>query len=476
MPEVTQRMRSEDAAFLYLERKEVPLTIGSVNILDGKLPGNYAKWVEACLPELPRYRQRVVFSPLNFTHPSWEYDPEFDIRNHVHRVRLDPPGNEQQLSELSGKLFTPLMDRGKPLWDITVVDGLEGGRSALISRLHHCMVDGVAGTGLMSILCETSPSTRRPIHKATPQASPLPGSIQLLIDGLATGWMETLDGVLKTQRKFLDLTEGLMKDTAVKDLRTLAGLSPELLLPVDPLPFNKQCSGVRRHCWAEFSFDEMRAIRAAAGGTLNDIALMMVAGAVSRYARAHNQDVKGRFVRVMVPVNLRTELAKGQTGNQVSAIPISIPLDIQNPLELLKAVTIRSSAMKSTHAADLLALLASWAGLAPPPLQWALQTVPFLWSANPMFNIVCTNVPGPSFPLYVMGRKVLTYYPQVPVGAGLGLGVAIESYNQKLYFGVTSDALAAPDGDFFRDLLVESYQELRKAAGVNVAEQAAMAG
>jgi diacylglycerol O-acyltransferase len=462
--ELRRRMRSADAMFLYFEKRAMPLHIGSVAILDGRFDAECERMVESRLPEIPRYRQRVMFPPFNLTHPAWEFDPDFDIRNHIRHVRLPAPGDEHQLSELSGRVFTDLMDRSKPLWDLTVVDGLQQSRSALIARVHHCLVDGVSGVGLMKIMFDTSRTPRavepRPYHPP-----PLPEPAQLLVEGLAGLWSDSVERLLGAQLAVMRFAQGLLADDAGKSLATLLSLAPELLRPAERLPFNGPCSGVRGHCWTTFSFAEARMIRAALGGTINDVALTAVAGAVSRYVLAHREPVKGRFVRIMVPVNLRTDDARGP-GNEISMLPMSIPLDIKDPAGLMKEVTARSLAMKSARVADLIALIGSWLGWTPPMMQNSLGALPFLPQPVLLLNMVCTNVPGPMTPLYVNGRELLTYYPHVPIGSDIGIGVAIHSYNQKLHFGITYDGQAAPDGELFRDLIVESYEELRAAAGV----------
>jgi diacylglycerol O-acyltransferase len=457
-------MTGSDAMFLYFERKEMPLHIGSVAVLDGPFDEESEAILAARLPELPRYRQRVMFSPFNVAHPTWEYDPDFDIRNHIKRVRLAPPGSEKQLSELAGQVFTPLMDRNKPLWDVTVVDGLEGGRSAIILRVHHSLVDGVSGIGLVNLMFDPGKEPRRfepkPFHPP-----PLPDQGELLVEGLASTWTTAVSRLLGAQLTVLRLFEAFAGDSSKASLRALAAAAPDLLRPTQRLPFNRPCSGVRGYCWTSFRFAEARAIRAALGGTINDVVLATVAGAVSRYVTAHREPLENRFVRLLVPVNLRAGESNG-VGNEISMMPLGIPLDISDPVERMKAVTMRSSAMKCAHIADIVALIGTWLGWTPPNLQPSLAALPFMPQPVPIVNLVCTNVPGPMIPLYANGRELLTYYPHVPCGSDVGIGVAISSYNRDMCVGVTYDLQAAPDGELFRDFLIESYEELRDAAGV----------
>lgn len=463
--ELRRLMTGADAMFLYFERKKMPLHIGCVAILDGPFDEESEHLLAARLPELPRYRQRVIFSPLNLTHPSWEDDPDFDIRNHIRRVTLPPPGNERQLSELSGRVFTALMDRTRPLWDLTVVDGLEAGRSALIIRVHHSLVDGVSGVALVNIMFDRTREPRR-VETQPYNPPPLPDPRQVMVEGMASFWTEGVGRLVGAQLNILRMVQAFTGESSSASWRGLMDVMPELLRPTMRLPFNGPCSGERGHCWTSTPFAEARAIRAALGGTINDVILTVVAGAVSHYVAAHREPVVGRFVRLMVPVNLRSCEQGGACGNEISMLPLSLPLDIEDPVERMKVVTARTAAMKSARVADVIALIGGWLGWTPPALQQSLAALPFLPQPVLMFNMVCTNVPGPMVPLYSNGRELLTYYPHVPCGSDVGISVAASSYNQNLYYGITYDCQAAPDGELFRDFMIQAYEELRSAAGL----------
>ena len=463
--ETRRRMRGSEAMFLYFERKEMPLHIGCVAVLDGPFDEESVQVLASRLPEIPRYRQRVMFTPLNVAHPSWEDDPAFDIRNHIFRVNIPQPGTDAQLSELAGNIFTPLMDRNKPLWDLTIVDGLEHGRSALILRIHHCMADGMSGVGLVNILFDPTRTPRK--VEPTPFAPPpLPEPGELLVEGLAGLWADAAERFVGANITLLRMAQAFTGNNSQDSRRALLATAPDLLRPTERLPFNGACSGVRGYCWTSVPFGEARGIRSALGGTINDVVLTMVTGAFSRYVIAHREPVSNRYVRLMVPVNVRTEDPHRQLGVEISMLPISIPLDVDDPAERLRVVARRSAAMKAARVADMISLIGMWLGWTPPSLQQTLAGMPFLPQPVLIVNTVCTNVPGPMVPLYANGHELLTYYPQVPCGSDIGISIAVSSYNQKLFFGVTYDEQAAPDGELFRDFLVESYEELRSAAGV----------
>ena len=461
----SDRLPSEDAIFLYLERKEMPLHIGSVSVLDGEIPfDTYVDFVESKLPLIPRYRQRVVFPPFNLGHPTWEDDPDFDIHNHMRHVRLKR-GVQRELEALAGQIFSEMMDRDKPLWDLTLVDGLSGGRSAFISRVHHCLVDGVSGVGIINVMLDPNAKPQSPAHPRPFHPSPLPAPVTSLADALLSSYSEMFGRVLSAEAAALDVAQAMVSDQARQGFNQLVRLAPELLTPIERLPFNRPCLGPRKVAWTEISIPQVSAIREAAGGTLNDVVLAVVTIAVRRYTEIHHGSVRHRLLRMMVPVNLRRDGNHNGLGNIVSVLPVSIPLDIRDPVKLLDAIRIRTQALKTTHLAELIHLASTWMGTAPAPLQALLGPLAGALPVPP-FNLVCTNVPGPPVPLKLLGREMVTFYPYVPIGNDMGVGCAIQSYNGKLYFGFTGDAAAAPDVDRLRDFLDRAFSELSEAAGV----------
>ena len=463
---LSQRLSSLDATFLYFEKKEAPMHIGSVSIFEGEIPfKKFVESVNARLPLLPRYRQRVTPDPFNLSHPTWEFDPDFDIKNHVFRIKLDPPGSESQLVKLAGRIFTPVMDRSKPLWDIYLVYGLEGKRTAMICRVHHCMVDGVSGVDLLKVVLDMSPDAKpAPVPEPAPPP-PRPDITRRFFDSLLGGMQEGMNRFMEFQNGLLNLVQSVAVEPGRGALPGLSQLLVSLAAPASLLPFNRPCSGERRVVWSRFSFAEARAIRAALKGTVNDVVLTVLAGAVARYAELHGQEVAGRSLRVMVPVSLRREEQRGTLGNLVSLMPLEIPLDMRDPLARFQHINRKTVAMKSARAAESFNMLAALMGILPASVQavvGAMATFPL-----PPVNMVATNVPGPQVPLYAMGKRMLDYYPYVPVGYAVGCGCAIMSYDQRLYFGVTADGQAMPDVESLKPLLEESFVELRKAAGVD---------
>jgi len=408
----------------------------------------------------------------NLGYPTWEDDPHFDIRRHIFRVRVDPPGGEAELEDLAGRIFTQLLDRSKPLWECYVVEGLQGDRGAVIVRVHHCLADGIAGVELVNLLLDASPEganrPRRPRHRLR-KAPPAPS----LIDAIANAIDTSLQGLMVAETGLLHLAQDLLGNPErVKDL---AGALPELAASVERLPFNKPCTGDRKFCWAQFDIADMAAIRNTAGATINDVILSVLTRALARYVKLHGQTVTNRYVRIVCPVNLRRGEQNGDLGNQISFMPVALPLDVRDPLMMLKGVAARTEAMKRGQAADVVALLASCIAAAPPPLQalfwWG---IPQLTLPVPLFNMICTNIPGSRTPLYSLGRRLTAAYPQVPTGYELGINVAVHSYDGKLFFGLISDAHVAPDVRRLRDFLYVSFRELCRCAGVKKAARKAL--
>ena len=462
---LNRRLTSMDASFLYFEKPEAPMHIGSVSVFEGEIPfEDFVSNVQSKIHLLPRYQQKITPDPFGLGHPTWEFDTNFEIRNHIFHIQLDAPGTETELSDLSSRLMASMMDRTKPLWDVYIVHGLEGGNSAMIARVHHCMVDGVSGVDLLKIVLDISPRPAPPppshqnFHYQRPD--PMRGFLDSLLETAQEGmnrWMEFQTGLL-------NLAETMAKDEGLGSWSKLQSALPTLVTPVSLLPFNKQCKGEKRHVWNRFSFAEARAIRGAIGGTVNDVVLTVLSGAVSRYAELHRQQIAGRNLRVMVPVSLRREDQHGALGNLVSLMPVEIPLYIKDPIQRMNYISQKTGEMKNAKIAEGLNLFTALMSTMPASVQALVGSIAS--TPIPPFNMVCTNVPGPQIPLYAVGKRMIHYYPYVPVGYAIGVGCAIMSYDQKLYFGLTSDLHAMPDVEKLSEFLDESFLELRKAAGV----------
>lgn len=467
-PELNRRLSSMDASFLYFEKKETPMHIGSVSLFDGDLPfEDFVAMLDAKMHLLPRYQQVVVPDPFNLGHPTWEHDHNFNIRNHIFKLQVAAPGGEKELIDLAGRIFTPMMERTKPLWDIYLVYGLEGKKTAMICRVHHCMVDGMSGVDLLKIVLDFSPTPAPiPPKPAAKVREPQPDPTRRLFDSILGGMQEGMNRWMEFQNGLLNLTQALTEQSSREAMINISGEIPKILRPAERLPFNGALSGEKRMVWNTFNFAEARAIRGALSGTVNDVVLTALSGAVSRYVESHGQSVAGRKIRFMVPVSLRQEDQHGALGNLVSILPVEIPLDVKDPIARFRYVNQKTMAMKGGRVAEGLNLFSALMGILPAPMQALMGALSTANIPVPAMNMISTNVPGPQVPLYAMGHRMTAYYPYVPVGYAVGCGCAIMSYDQHLYFGLTADLKAMPDVERLRDQLYDSFYELRKAAGV----------
>jgi len=473
-PVPSAHLSPADAAFLYLERKEIPLAIASVSIFDGPIPfDRFVASIASRLDLVPRHRQIVVLPPLNLGLPTWEDDPHFDIRRHIFRVKLESPGGEAELELLAGKILSRMLDRSKPLWDIHVVDGLKGGRGALVWRLHHALADGISGSHLMEVMLDSTHESSHGIPRPRRRRPQPPRREHASRDGISSRVQSALQSLIGVEKGLVGFAGSLFSDPLHSDSKGLLALLPELAVSVERLPFNKPCGGERKFCWAELDLREVDAVRQAVGGKINDVVLTVLTRALARYVKLHGQTVANRFVRIVCPVSLRNG-DQNSLGNRISFLPVALPMDVRNPVHMLRAVSARTATMKHAGAAYLLALAGGCIAAAPAPLQalfWCC--LPELILPVPLFNMICTNITGPPVPLYAGGRRMLATYPQVPTGYDLGVNCAVESYDGKLFFGLIADAQVAPDVHRLRDFLYTSFGELCRSAKVKTTQRGA---
>ncbi|QQS39666.1 MAG: wax ester/triacylglycerol synthase family O-acyltransferase [Acidobacteriota bacterium] len=465
MTRLHHRLSSLDATFLYLEKKECPLHIGSTSVFDGPLSVKAVKkHVSDRLHLIPRYTQKVVPDPFGISHPTWERDPEFDIDNHIFEIKRKGKVTLDDLAEIAGEKMTDLMDRDKPLWELFIVNGLEGKRSGLIAKVHHCMVDGISGVDLIKILFDIKPEADPPppAPEESEEKKPSTDPTRRLFDSILGSMEEGMNRFLELQAGLMYLAANVANPQIAEKLPHIAEVLPSVAAPVAILPFNKECNGVRRLAWSEYSFRDARLIKNVLKGTVNDVVLTILSEAVTRYAKLHDTETKDRKVRFMMPVSLRQKEQRGSLGNLISIIPLEIPLEFPDLVSRFEYVNEKTQLMKETRLAESLLTVGAAYSLLPAPMQSIIGTLAD--TPVPPFNLVATNVPGPQIPLYLVGKKMLAHYPYVPIGYGLGLGCAIFSYNQELYFGLSSDAGAMDDVEKFKEILDGVFNELLELA------------
>jgi diacylglycerol O-acyltransferase / wax synthase len=437
-----QTMSPLDASFLHVEDDVTHMHIGSVGIFEGPAPGpgEVQAAIAARLPLVPRYRQKVRFVPLALGRPVWVDDPHFNLAYHVRRTALPAPGGDQELRNLVGRVMSQQLDRAKPLWELWVAEGLDDGRWALISKTHHCMVDGVSATDLLSvILSDERDSSAVSSDPWTP--APEPNSAELVGRSLARRAASPYEAA----RTALAAARGPRRAArqAAVVARGLANLRP-LLNPNPGSSLNGPIGPHRRWDWARARLSEVKQIRALHGGTVNDVVLAAITHGFRELLLSRHESVHERVIRSLVPVSVRTEDERGTYNNKVSAMFAELPVEIEDPVLRLRAVHEQMQDLKHSGQAVAAERLTALSGFAPAML---LSLAGRVGTRLPQasINTVTTNVPGPQHPLYVCGRRMLEAFPFVPLGGWVRVGVAIFSYDGGINFGVTGDYDTAPD-------------------------------
>ena len=462
----SDRLSWGDTVFLHLEREGMPLNVASVCVFEGEiLPADCLQFVESKLAILPRYLKRVVPAPFGLGLPSWEYDPEFDLRRHVREVQLKH-GTDSELKAVAGRLFSTVMNRQHPLWDITVVRGLKGNRTGLILRMHHCLTDGIAGVGILNALLDASPEARRlPSKKIKFQVPPPRDPLTSLTAGIVDSYSDFVKRILSAMADLVSMTERAAANGGTLATEEFVSLFPEITAFTERLRFNVIYRGPQKFAYTEIPLADVKAIRQKCGTSVNDVILSLITSTIRRYCELHGDRVKGKLLRIMVPVNLRGNSDPTELGNRISLVPVTIPLHICQPRKLLAAVHQRTEFLKRMHAAELVSLAGGLIGMFPTSVQGMAGPLASQLPITP-FNLVCTNVPGPQSPLYLLGHRLLHLYPYVPVGGEMAVNCAILSYNGTVYFGFSGDVHAAPDLRRMESLLLANFTELRNAVGI----------
>src|SRR4051794_5408341 len=461
------RLTALDSSFLHLEDNQPShMHVASVSIFDGTAPP-YQDVVDGIAERLhlvPRYRQKLAFIPYNQGRPRWVDDPSFNISYHVRATALPPPGGEEQLRALAGRVFSQRLDRDKPLWEIWLVEGLEGNRFALLSKVHHSLVDGVSGADLMTVLFDISPDpSEPPAPSEVWQPRPLPSQSQLL----AEAWLERATQPGEIARTFRSAFRG-PREFARNSLEAGAGMSAlarGTLRPAPASPYNGSIGPHRRFTWVRVGLSDIKSIKNSLGGTVNDVVLATVTGGLRRHLHARGVPTQDLTLRAMVPVSVRSDLEQGALGNRVAAMMAPLPVWCENPTVRLDVVQDAMRNLKSSGQAVGAEVLTRIGGFAPPTI---MAQATRIGARQRAFNVVVTNVPGPQFPLYVQGHELLDVFPMVPLALNQRLGIALMSYNGAINFGLIGDYDSMPDLEDVAYHLAESLTELAETAGVTL--------
>jgi diacylglycerol O-acyltransferase len=435
------RLSPLDASFLHVEDDVSHMHIAAIGIFEGPVPpfSNIVDMVRGKLPLVPRYRQVVRFVPLDLGRPVWVDDQHFNIDYHIRHTALPAPGGEAELRALVGRVMAQQLDRSKPLWEIWVVEGLDAGQWALLSKTHHALVDGVAGTDLLAVIMDTTPqASKAPADDWRPRPAPSGTSLALkAATDLARSPYEQFRAVRATTR--VPRHALARAGEVARGLSSMAGL----VRPTPISSLNGPLGPHRRYAWASTTVDDIKRVRKGLGGAFNDVVLASITNGFRELLRSRGESVD-RVVRTLVPVSVRTRspgsmaVGDGTMENKVSAMFASLPVGIGDPAERLRAITVQMAGLKESKEAVAGEALTSLSGFAPPMLL-ALGMRLATRVAQRNINTVTTNVPGPQLPLYVAGRRMVTAYPYVPLAGQVRIGLAIFSYDGQVTFGITGD-------------------------------------
>lgn len=436
------RMSPVDASFLHIEDGINHMHIGSIGVFEGPPPPyeDLVAMVAGKLPLVPRYRQRVRFVPMDLSRPVWIDDTTFNIGYHVRHTALPRPGTDEQFRTLVGRVMSQELDRNRPLWEMWMVEGLADDRWAVFTKFHHCMVDGVSGTDIITVVMDDSPEPSAPLpDEWTPE--PEPDDARLVRDALrdlATSPYEQMR-VLRARAR----TGGQLR-TLVGDLRRGMPSLAKVAAPPTGVDLNGPIGPHRRWDWARTQLADVKRVRAAHGGTVNDVVLTVISRGFRDLVLSRGGEVEGRVVRTLVPVSVRAPDQKGVPNNQVSAMFADLPIGVSDPVERLASIRTQMDGLKESKQAVAAEVLSSMTGFAPPMLL-AMGTRLAARTPQAAVNTVTTNVPGPQTPMYACGRRMLEAFPYVPLSNGVRVGLAIFSYDGQLNYGVTGDYDTAPD-------------------------------
>ncbi len=448
-----QRLGSQDASFLSIEDDKNHMHIGSVGIFEGPPPEykDMCRMVGAKLPLVPRYRQRVKFVPLALGRPVWVDDEHFSLSYHLRHSALPHPGSEEQLRNLVGRVMSQQLDRNRPLWEMWIIEGLEQGRWALISKTHHAMVDGVSGADLLRVVLDAERDPR-PVAEAEWRPEPEPAGAELVAETVARRAMSPFENLVAIGRHPRALGGHAL--TAVRGLAAMRGLA----VPTPASSLNGPIGPHRRWAWARSSLGDVKTVRQAHGGTVNDVVLATITNGFRELLLSRGESVD-RSVRTLVPVSVRAPTEKGTYNNRVSAMFASLPVGIEDPLERLASIEEQMQHLKESNQAVAGEVLTSLSGYAPAMLlSLGIRAASALPQRN--LNTVTTNVPGPRCTLYAAGRRLLEAFPYVPLAGTVRIGVAIFSYDGGLNYGVTADYDTAADVEVLSQAIERGMAEL----------------
>lgn len=466
-----ERLAALDRFFLDVEQNSSHMHVAAVMLFEGGPLrsadggvdiGRIRRYVESRLHLIPRYRQRLAYIPIE-NHPVWVDDDRMNMRYHVRHTSLPRPGSLRQLKRLAGRVMSQKLDRSRPLWEFWVVEGLENDQVAVISKTHHCMIDGISGVDLIGVLLSPTPCAE---FEDPPNWNPerAPTGLELLRDEL---WRRA--ALPFNVAAMLRNLAAQPADVCTRVSEGLSGLAQALsegLRGASDSPLNRTIGSYRRFDWLTFDLADVKRVKNVLGGTVNDVVLAVVAGAVGAFLESRGvtrkQQEEMEF-RAFCPVSVRSEADRGRLGNQVSGMIVSLPIDERDARRRMDAVIETTAHLKESKQALGAEVLAAVSDFTVPVL---LGLGARLATRARAYNLICTNVPGPQLPLYMLGARLIEAFPLVPLFNNQALGIALFSYHGRLSWGLNADWDLVPDLHDFVGCLEASFRELRAAAGV----------
>jgi diacylglycerol O-acyltransferase len=456
------RLTAIDASFLHNEGRASHMHVGGITIFEGPPPAiqDFLDHIRSRLHMVPRYRQKLAVPPLETGRPLWVDDHNFNLEYHLRHTALPEPGSEEQLLRLAARIFSQRLDRAKPLWETWMVEGLEENRFALISKTHHSLIDGIAGVDLLTVLFDVEP-VPRPAEGAGDEWVPArePSSIEMVAAGVRGIVKAGVDVAARAVSAATHPEAALGK--AREAIEGVGEIAWAGLNPAPSTPLNVEIGTHRRIGVQRFELEEFKQVKDALGGTVNDVVLTVVSGALREWLHSRGVRTEGLELRGLVPVSIRAEQDRGQLGNRIAAMRGPLPVYIADPVARLRFVKQEMDGLKESKQALGAEVIASVNNFAPPTILAQASRINF---STRLFNLIVTNVPGPQFPLYVLGRELQDLFPIAFLPEHHALAIAIMSYNGRLNFGLLADYDAMPDLDVVQQALRDSLDELKRAA------------
>jgi len=455
------RLTAVDASFLTNETSTSHMHVGAILVFEGP-PPKYVDLVEHVrgrLDLVPRFRQRLVVPPLEAGRPLWADDVNFNLTYHIRHTALPEPGGESQLRRLAGRVFSQQLDRSKPLWELWLVQGLERDRFALLTKTHHAMVDGISGVDIGTVLFDLEPVPEPKLSDDgwVPEREPTTAEL------VARGAVDAAVAPLKLAERAAEAIRH--PETAARRVgEALEGLGEVLGAFADPapdVPLNQPIGPHRRFAWSRAELATFKRIKDALGGTVNDVVLAVVTGALREWLHSRSIRTEGLELRALVPVSIRTADERGDLGNRIAAMRGPLPVYVEDPVRRLRVVSEQMEGLKRSKQALGAEVIARFNDFAPPTLLAQASRINF---STRLFNMIVTNVPGPQLPLYVLGRELEEVFPVAFLPQNHALAVAVMSYNGRVGFGLLADYDAMEDVEDVALGLNRSLEQLEEAA------------